>query len=222
MILSDLEIIREMWQDKIVVTPILNIAEQLGACTLDLRLGPDFIIKEPSKETTVDPVELRARASRNPASIDRMYRLIKRINPNDAFVLHPGEFALGSTLEYVGLADDVGGILEGRSTWAREGLNVHSTASFIHPGSRGVITFELENSGRIPIRLYVGSRIAQIMFFRLSVPPAATYARSNSKYLNYLTTNYGRPWLDPEYDVLSALHSGNGRTTVAAGDFGRN
>src|SRR5438046_7258331 len=89
-------------------------------------------------------------------------------DPGEPFVLHPGEFVLGSTLETVGLPDDLAGRLEGKSSLGRLGLLTHSTAGFIDPGFNGHITLELSNVANLPIILWPGMKIGQLWLFRLS------------------------------------------------------
>ena len=103
---------------------------------------------------------------------------------DEPFVLHPGEFVLGSTLERVRLPDDLVGRLDGKSSLGRLGLQVHSTAGLADPGFTGQITLELSNMTRLPISLYPGMRIAQLVFEMLSTPADRPYGHGglNSKY----------------------------------------
>ncbi|MBA2416736.1 MAG: dCTP deaminase, partial [Geodermatophilaceae bacterium] len=94
---------------------------------------------------------------------------------DEAFVLHPGEFVLGSTLEIVSLPDDLAGRLEGKSSLGRLGLLTHSTAGFIDPGFSGHITLELSNVANLPIMLWPGMKIGQLCLFRLSSPAEHPY-----------------------------------------------
>jgi dCTP deaminase len=104
--------------------------------------------------------------------------------PDEPFVLHPGEFVLGSTLERITLADDIVARLEGKSSLARLGLVIHSTAGFIDAGFDGDVTLELSNVATLPILLYPGMRIAQLAFFELDRPALEPYgsAATGSKY----------------------------------------
>jgi dCTP deaminase len=104
------------------------------------------------------------------------------IQPEEYFVLHPGEFALASTLEFICLPDDIAGRLEGRSTWGRLGLQIHATAGFVDPGFRGSLTFELINSGKLPIKLSPGLRLGQICFFRVHEVQVNYKMKKRSKY----------------------------------------
>ena len=123
------------------------------------------------------------------------------LDPRIPFILHPGQFALGSTLEYIELPANIGAQLEGRSSWAREGLNVHSTAGLIHPGHRGVIVFELQNVGTHPLPLYAGTRVAQLLFYRLPNASRKPYSKEN-RYFGMTETQFGAPWKDWEFGVL--------------------
>jgi dCTP deaminase len=100
------------------------------------------------------------------------------------FILHPGEFVLGSTYEQVRLADDLVARLEGKSSLGRLGLLIHSTAGYVDPGFEGHLTLELSNVATLPITIYPGMKIGQISFFELSSPARSPYgsARLGSKY----------------------------------------
>ncbi|WP_235487797.1 dCTP deaminase, partial [Frankia sp. AvcI1] len=94
---------------------------------------------------------------------------------DEPFVLHPGEFVLGSTLEIVTLPDDLAGRLEGKSSLGRLGLLTHSTAGFIDPGFSGHVTLELSNVATLPIKLWPGMKIGQLCLFRLTSPAEHSY-----------------------------------------------
>jgi dCTP deaminase len=91
-----------------------------------------------------------------------------RVEDEEPFILHPGEFVLGQTLEWVELPDDLVARLEGKSSLGRLGLLIHSTAGYVDPGWKGNLTLELSNVANLPIALYYGMRIGQISFFRMS------------------------------------------------------
>src|ERR1700732_1607419 len=97
------------------------------------------------------------------------------IGEDDSFVLHPGEFVLGSTLERVRLPDDLVARLEGKSSLGRLGLLIHSTAGFIDPGWDGHVTLELSNVANLPITIYPGMKIGQISFLRMTTPADQPY-----------------------------------------------
>jgi len=97
------------------------------------------------------------------------------VGPDDPFILHPGEFVLGSTYERITLPDDIAARLEGKSSLGRLGLLTHSTAGFIDPGFTGHVTLELSNTATMPIKLWPGMKVGQLCFFRLSSPAQAPY-----------------------------------------------
>ena len=97
------------------------------------------------------------------------------IEAGESFVIHPGEFCLGRTMEWVELPDDVVARIEGKSSLGRLGLIVHATAGFIDPGWKGTLTLELNNLTRVPIRLHPGLPIAQLSFMALDAPAEHPY-----------------------------------------------
>ena len=107
-----------------------------------------------------------------------------RIDDDEPFILHPGEFVLGQTIEWVELPDDLVARLEGKSSLGRLGLLIHSTAGYVDPGWKGNLTLELSNVANLPITLYYGMRIGQISFLRMSSPVDRPYGSSElgSKY----------------------------------------
>ncbi len=107
-----------------------------------------------------------------------------RVADDEAFILHPGEFVLGQTVEWVELPDDLVARLEGKSSLGRLGLLIHSTAGYVDPGWKGNLTLELSNVANLPIALYFGMRIGQISFFRMSSPVERPYGSRGlgSKY----------------------------------------
>ena len=107
-----------------------------------------------------------------------------QVADDEPFILHPGEFVLGQTLEWVELPDDLVARLEGKSSLGRLGLLIHSTAGYVDPGWKGNLTLELSNVANLPIALYFGMRIGQISFFRMSSPVERPYGSKGlgSKY----------------------------------------
>jgi len=188
-------------EKRLVVTPILAPEQQFGPSSLDVRLGPDFKVVRTSRLTHLDPLK-------DPADIEAdVSRYTENIvtQPGEPFVLHPGEFALASTLEFIRLPNDIAARLEGRSTWGRLGLEVHATAGFVDPGFSGALTFELKNSGQVPLPLYAGLRIAQLCFFLLSEPSQLPYAAKRyTKYAGRTGTVGSQYFKDPEYAALRA------------------
>jgi dCTP deaminase len=115
---------------------------------------------------------------------------------DEPFILHPGEFVLGSTLERVRLPDDLVARLEGKSSLGRLGLLIHSTAGFIDPGWNGHVTLELSNVANLPITIYHGMKIGQISFMELTEPAAAPYGAGalGSKYQDQRGPTPSRYW----------------------------
>jgi len=202
-ILNEHQILERMLTDdperRIVVTPILDPVQQFGPSSLDVRLGPDFEVVRTSRLTHLDPLKEPAEIAGDVAR----YTESTVIQPGEPFVLHPGEFALASTLEFIRLPYDIAARLEGRSTWGRLGLEIHATAGFVDPGFSGALTFELKNAGQVPLPLYAGLRIAQLAFFELSEPSRLPYRQKRyTKYAGRLGTAGSRYFQDPEYVAL--------------------
>jgi len=177
MVLSDREIVESLLKREIIVTPLMNAKKQIGSSSIDVRLGTEFKLIRLIKQTHFD-LSRREKIGRQVLE----YTEIVHVRPLEAFILHPGEFALGSTLEYIVLPNNIAGRLEGRSTWGRAGLQVHSTAGLIDPGYEGILTFELHNMGKLPLPLYAGVRIAQIIFHRCTPVTQSYVAKSEPKY----------------------------------------
>ncbi len=165
--LSKLEIAARLLDtdSEFAVTPLVD-PRQIGDASLDLRLGPDFVVMRRSTGVAAfDPARVDEIAQRV-----RDYQDYVRRPPGSAFYLHPGEFAIARTLEYITLPKEISGQVAGRSSWGRLGL-VIQTAPLIQPRFQGTITLELANVGTVPIVLYVGLRIAQVMFFEVVRQP---------------------------------------------------
>ena len=163
-------ILANIAQNKLVVSPII-CGSQLGASSIDLRLGNVFLMVRARGIPSVDPGRF---AHADDTAGDHAFQQARRqkheryeASFGEKFLLHPGMLALVPTLEWVKLPANLQGIVTARSSWAREGLSI-ATASLIHPGYKGVITLELANLGQIPLTLYPGLRIAQIAFYSLS------------------------------------------------------
>ena len=154
MILSDGDIQSRLKLGSLVVRP--SLPELLQPASIDLRLGNDFCVMDPSGRP-LDPERLSSE-----------FQHSAYIPNGRSLHLSPGEFFLGETLECIEVPDDLVGILSGKSTLGRLGLTVHSTAGFIDPGFKGSITLELSTDGSRPVTLRPGMRIAQISFQTLS------------------------------------------------------
>ena len=162
MLLSDRDIKAEVDTGRLALDPY--DAGLVQPSSIDVRLDRFFRVFNNSRYTHIDPAEQQ----------DELTSLVEPAG-EDAFVLHPGEFVLGSTLEIVTLPDDLAGRLEGKSSLGRLGLLTHSTAGFIDPGFTGHITLELSNVANLPIMLWPGMKIGQLCLFRLSSPAEFPY-----------------------------------------------
>jgi dCTP deaminase len=145
--------------DPLVITPLLE-EKQVGASSVDIRIGHQFIILQRPAVTHVDPTKV----THQEKSIYQTQHRI-RVSLNQEFVIHPGQLVLGSTLEYIAVPKDLAATVEGRSSWGRLGLII-ATACSVSPGFKGCITLELLNQGEVPLVLYPGIRIAQLIFHR--------------------------------------------------------
>jgi dCTP deaminase len=169
MILSDRDIRARLAAGDLVIEPIVDEALQLQPASVDLRLGDEFLVYRAARVACLDP--------RDPATISAAMDRA-RVEPGEAFVLHPGEFALGTTIERVRIPADLVGVVDGRSSIGRLAVVVHATAGFIDPGFEGQITLELSNIGSIPVKLYPEMRIAQIVFHSMTSPAERPYGAS--------------------------------------------
>lgn len=167
MLLSDRDLLTEIDNKRVAVEPF--DIEMIQPSSIDVRLDRMFRVFENHKYPHIDP------------SIEQA-DLTRLIEPDgdEPFILHPGEFVLGSTLEVVSLPDDLAGRLEGKSSLGRLGLLTHSTAGFIDPGFSGHITLELSNVATLPIKLFPGMKIGQLCLIRLSSP--ADHPYGSDKY----------------------------------------
>ncbi|MEK9907605.1 MAG: dCTP deaminase [Aquiluna sp.] len=155
MLLSDGDIRRQIEDGRIGLDPLdLGL---LQPSSIDVRLDRFFRLFDNHKYPYIDPREQQ----------DELTRFVE-VASDEAFILHPGEFVLGSTYEYVKLPNDIAARLEGKSSLGRLGLLTHSTAGFVDPGFEGHVTLELSNVATLPIKLWPGMKIGQLCFFQLS------------------------------------------------------
>jgi dCTP deaminase len=161
-LLSDRDLRKELESGRLVLDPW--DPEMLQPSSVDVRLDRYFRVFQNSRYTHIDPAQQQDELTSPFETPD-----------DEPFVLHPGEFVLGSTFESVGLPDDLAGRLEGKSSLGRLGLLTHSTAGFIDPGFTGHITLELSNVANLPITLWPGMKIGQLCLFRLSSPAERPY-----------------------------------------------
>ncbi|MCU1577343.1 MAG: dcd [Leifsonia sp.] len=171
MLLSDRDIKAELGTGRIGLEPYQP--EMIQPSSIDVRLDRFFRLFDNHKYPFIDPAEDQPDLTR-----------LVEVDSNQPFILHPGEFVLGSTYEMVSLPDDIAARLEGKSSLGRLGLLTHSTAGFIDPGFSGHVTLELSNVATLPIKLWPGMKIGQMCFFRLSSPTERPYGSSeySSRY----------------------------------------
>ena len=154
MVLSDRDIRAAIEDRRIVIEPY--DPKCLQPASVDIRLDSRFRVFRSSRHAFIDLAKV----------VDDITELVTVTD--ERFILHPGEFVLGSSVERVRLADDIVARVEGKSSLGRLGLLIHSTAGFVDPGWDGHLTLELSNVNTIPITLYPRMRIGQLSFFRLS------------------------------------------------------
>ena len=171
MILSDRSIKESIASGRIVITPYEESLVQ--PASIDIRLDGRFLVFRNYKYTCIDPKALQ----------DDLTEMVT-VEDGEPFIVHPGEFVLGSTVERIGLGGDIAAQLGGKSSLGRLGLIVHATAGFIDPGFKGNITLELSNVANLPIRLYPGMKVGQISFFAMTTPADRPYGHPSlgSKY----------------------------------------
>ena len=171
MIFSDRTIREALDAGRIVIDPLEP--SYIQPSSIDLRVDRYFRVFENHLYPFIDPKEPQPDLTTEVEAEEKQ-----------PFILHPGEFVLGSTFEMVRLADDIVARLEGKSSLGRLGLLIHSTAGFVDPGFEGHLTLELSNVANLPIAIYPGMKIGQISFYQLSTPADAPYgsAEAGSKY----------------------------------------
>jgi len=157
-ILVDFEIKKLLEEEQIEILPILNMKEQISPFGFDLTLDTKFkkVIKTDNKY--LDPIL-------KPTSSSQYYEPVELLlgNKDDNYILHPGDFALGQSYEFIVLPDFIVGGLDGKSSLGRLGVTVHTTAASIDPGFRGHITFELYNAGSLPVILHPLQPVAKLI-----------------------------------------------------------
>ncbi|MGH8957346.1 MAG: dCTP deaminase, partial [Acidimicrobiia bacterium] len=180
---SDVDLERLIASGRLVIDPVGPNAIQPSS--VDLRVGNQFRVFNNSRYPYIDV--------RQP--MEDLTELVTT-EGDEPFILHPGEFVLGTTIERVQLPDDLVGRLEGKSSLGRLGLLIHSTAGFVDAGYRGYLTLELSNVANLPITLYPGMKIGQISFFRLSTAARSPYGTTGlqSKYLYQFGPTPSRYW----------------------------
>ncbi|WP_116116349.1 dCTP deaminase [Austwickia chelonae] len=171
MLLSDRDIRAQIDDGRVQLAPY--DAAMIQPSSIDVRLDRLFRLFDNHKYPYIDPAEEQPELTR-----------LVEVAEGEPFVLHPGEFVLGSTYEQVTLPDDIAARVEGKSSLGRLGLLTHATAGFVDPGFTGHVTLELSNVATLPIKLWPGMKIGQLCFFQLSSPAEHPYGsgRPGSHY----------------------------------------
>ena len=183
MLLSDHDIKLELDAGRIGLDPYDPTLIQPSS--IDVRLDRLFRLFDNHKYPFIDPAEDQPDLTR-----------LVEVGPDEAFILHPGEFVLGATYERVTLPDDLVARLEGKSSLGRLGLLIHSTAGFIDPGFDGHVTLELSNVANLPITIYPAMKIGQLSFVQMSEPAETPYGTGSlgSKYQGQRGPTPSRYW----------------------------
>lgn len=175
MVLSDKDLKIALKKGRIKIKPKPDLKVQLGSNSIDLRLGNVFRIFDHSKYAFIDPFKKNIG--------EEITREVIKKN-DEPFIIQPGDFVLGTTVEYLELPDDLVGNLEGRSSIGRLGIMVHSTAASVECGFKGNITLELANMGKMPVALHPGMRICAVSFMEMTSPADVPYyKKKRPKYL---------------------------------------
>ncbi len=172
MILCDYSIRTQIALGRIVIDPMEE--SQVQPASVDVRLGNTFLAFRRHAAEAIDPRE-----------VDEGLMEKVTVSEEQPFILHPSEFALGTTLERISVPDDIVARVEGKSSLGRLGLLIHATAGFVDPGWKsGQLTLELSNVAPLPIKLWPGMKIAQLSFMRMDQPAERPYGHPElgSKY----------------------------------------
>jgi dCTP deaminase len=191
-LLSKHEIYRWLNEDldkRLVITPILDPEKQITEGAVDLRLGTTFVLTQktafPIMDATQGEETLKEEIQRY------QFRVSKRLH--ERLILHPQQLVLGGTLEYLSFPDCVAGYVLSRSSWGRLGLII-ATATFVNPGFKGCLTLELLNLGEVPLVLYPGIRVAQLVLHKVYGRPG----RHESRYRCPTEPEFSRVYEDEE------------------------
>lgn len=202
--------------DPFNITPILDWKKQIYRGSVDLRLDNQFIFVTRTSLPCISPMEKDLAAKIN------QYQKLIKIPYGENFVLHPNEFIIGSTLEYLSFPEDLTAYLIGRSSWGRLGLII-ATATVVNPCFKGNLTLELVNAGNVPIELYPGTRIAQLVFHSLEGPQDA--CEEKRRYQMQVGPGFSKIYEDeelpylwmPKYKLIIGLtgHKGAGKGIIS-------
>ena len=191
MILSDTDIRRRLTDGDLVVDPLADPELQIQPASIDLRLGREFL---EFKRTNIPCI--------HPNSEQEVDEYVEEthVGEGEEFILHPGDFVLGTTKERVEIPEDLLGTVQGRSSLGRLAVVIHATAGIVDPGYRGQITLELSNLGTAPVALQPDMRISQVIFTELNSPASEPYGSDRgSKYQDQAGPQASRIQSDEEF-----------------------
>jgi dCTP deaminase len=206
-VLSTVELLELIYHkdpaERLVVTPLLDLKRQISKSSIDLRLGSEFVLLRLGRThgiiTDVPTENVREAINEEvEKSVETAYVPIGR-----AFILHPLQFVLAASLEYVAMPLTCMAYVVGRSSWGRLGLNI-ATATLVAPGFKGAITFEMVNLGTVPVGIYPGTRMAQLVIHSLSKRELEehSYPRGPSKYISPVGPEFSKLGDDDDWNLL--------------------
>lgn len=195
-ILSDKTLKEYLEYGKIGIEPLDY--NDVQPASVDLRLGDEFKVFKVTSKPYIDPKY----------DISSYMETVK-IKEGEPFIIHPNEFALATTSEYIKVPDDLVARVEGRSSMGRLGVTMHVTAGYIDPGFEGKITLEISNIGAMPVALYPGQRVCQIVFETLTTPSETPYGHPDrdSKYMGQTEPECSKITRDSDFNKLKLLQA---------------
>lgn len=193
MYLPDIAIMRRLEAGDLVIDPLTDPDQQIQPASVDVRLGNEFLEFNQSRISCIHPDKDH--------EVDD-YLTETAIEDGEEFILHPGDFVLGTTKEYVEIPADLVAKVEGRSSLGRLAVIVHATAGFVDPGYHGQVTLEMANLGVAPVALTPDMRIGQLVFTEMTEPADRPYGEERgSKYQGQQGPQASKLQEDEEYTV---------------------
>jgi dCTP deaminase len=212
MILSDADILRRLERGDLRISPLADIDLQVQPASVDLRLGTEFLEFQRTNIPCIHP--------NSEQEVDE-YVTETQVGEGEEFILHPGDFVLGTTVERVSIPEDLIAHVEGRSSLGRLAVVVHATAGLADPGFQGKITLELSNLGTAPVALTPGMRVSQLTFTELSSPADRPYGPDRgSKYQGQSGPQASRIQGDTEFGGQQGRRGRQGRLDEVDRDDG--
>lgn len=193
MYLPDVAIMRRLEKGDLVIDPLTDPDQQIQPASVDIRLGNEFLEFNRSNISCIHPDKEH--------EVDE-YVDETIVEDGEEFILHPGDFVLGTTTEHVEIPADLVAQVEGRSSLGRLAIIVHATAGFVDPGYKGQVTLEMSNLGVAPVAVTPGMRIGQLVFSEMDEPADRPYGEERgSKYQGQKGPQASRIQNDSEYEL---------------------